>query len=746
MHSLDHEVILASNKLLSLKERLESVRVEDFPSETPLKVLNLFFSLVDALKDRLNQYVDILAKGITKEEGDSLSNRIRTVGVSAAKLGQLIRFIEGARAQNIPWGMVEMLETFCESIIPKIKILIRPRWRYGYDYLDLLDEMGKAVFYDPSDTTQRNEKMHSVFDNAPALFVLSFPSIERDNIIYNSGWLHEVGHILDSLLSKKSDSTKNNGASLSLSIAEKVFFNAKKIKELHELVLASQVDDPKKLPRDKKKALIKSKDAKIIKFFAEWLREITADLFSIYLLGLASVFTLRDVGLSLQDIDFCDDKYPRLRVRLRIMLSYLEELGYIDKLQSESSDLVDREIKNKVQSQIEEIRDLINSTETDIEDRLSMIRRDILEEALLESSVKIKEKIKEGLGLEGSYVCTSDGLINEVCKRVKLLKDNITPYVIIKKEEERLGKNNVKNAVSELALILNAGWFYWIAFGDIHGMDEKQRYEYFREYNGVNRLILKALHSSHVQNVYIKKKKEYLSRLAGKEHHTTYQSTGAPTDIINEIQIKDGVLSKKEIMDRMKEDKQPHTERLIITPLLDTESQIGDCSIDIRLGNEFIVTKRTRFPYINPASRDIESKIEQYQSKIYVPIGQALTLHPHQFALGSILEYIAMPSDLCAIVVGRSSWGRLGLIIATATKVDPRFRGVLTLELVNVGDIPIQLYPCISPIGQLIVINTSSPILGMFEGKYKIATGPGFSRIYDDIDWKYFFNNTSLEH
>jgi dCTP deaminase len=77
----------------------------------------------------------------------------------------------------------------------------------------------------------------------------------------------------------------------------------------------------------------------------------------------------------------------------------------------------------------------------------------------------------------------------------------------------------------------------------------------------------------------------------------------------------------------------------------------------------------------------------------YVPFGDAFILHPRNFVLGGTLEWIRLPADLAGYVIGRSSWGRHGLIIATATGVHPGFTGCLTLELTNVGEIPITVKP-----------------------------------------------------
>jgi dCTP deaminase len=77
----------------------------------------------------------------------------------------------------------------------------------------------------------------------------------------------------------------------------------------------------------------------------------------------------------------------------------------------------------------------------------------------------------------------------------------------------------------------------------------------------------------------------------------------------------------------------------------------------------------------------------------YVPFGRDFVLHPRSFVLGTTLEWIRLPRNISGFVVGRSSWGRRGLIIATATGVHPGFTGCLTLEISNVGEIAIAVKP-----------------------------------------------------
>jgi dCTP deaminase len=139
----------------------------------------------------------------------------------------------------------------------------------------------------------------------------------------------------------------------------------------------------------------------------------------------------------------------------------------------------------------------------------------------------------------------------------------------------------------------------------------------------------------------------------------------------------------------------PPKNRLSISPILEPRIQISsrNASVDLRLGCTFIVPNRAQLICLDPHDKQYEENKIRYMDKVYVHIGDYFVLHPRQFALGITLEWIHMPPDLGAYVVGRSGWGREGLIIATAAGVHPGYLGNLTLELTNLGEIPIKLYP-----------------------------------------------------
>lgn len=168
--------------------------------------------------------------------------------------------------------------------------------------------------------------------------------------------------------------------------------------------------------------------------------------------------------------------------------------------------------------------------------------------------------------------------------------------------------------------------------------------------------------------------------------------------------------------------KKPFPEKLVITPLLlECQAEKGKGSIDIRLGQQFLISDRASVDVVNPLTQT-DSLMRAYLRDMYVPLGESFVLHPRQFALGATLEYLRFPKRLNAHVMGRSSWARVGLVIAMATYVQPSYAGSLTLELQNLGDAPIILNPGLS-IAQL-VFEENTDIENEDKGQLACAIGP----------------------
>lgn len=155
------------------------------------------------------------------------------------------------------------------------------------------------------------------------------------------------------------------------------------------------------------------------------------------------------------------------------------------------------------------------------------------------------------------------------------------------------------------------------------------------------------------------------------------------------------ILSAEKIRELLDHPRENLADRLVISPLLDLEKQLkpGTASVDVRLGQRFHVPLRAKLSQLDLLSQTHQADLLKYKDDTFVPIGDYFVLHPGQFVLGETMEWIRLPKNLVAYVIGKSTWGRDGLIIATAIGVHPNFSGILTLEISNVGEIPIYLYP-----------------------------------------------------
>jgi dCTP deaminase len=168
--------------------------------------------------------------------------------------------------------------------------------------------------------------------------------------------------------------------------------------------------------------------------------------------------------------------------------------------------------------------------------------------------------------------------------------------------------------------------------------------------------------------------------------------------------------------------------RIVIDPLGD--NAIQPSSVDLHCDSLFRVFRNDTTPYIDPkqSQEDLTELVEVAEDGAFI-------LHPGEFVLGSTLELVALPDDLVARLEGKSSLGRLGLLIhSTAGFVDCGFSGHLTLELSNVATLPIALYPGMK-IGQISFLRMTTPAdnpygSGATGSKYQGQRGPTPSRYY----------------
>lgn len=151
------------------------------------------------------------------------------------------------------------------------------------------------------------------------------------------------------------------------------------------------------------------------------------------------------------------------------------------------------------------------------------------------------------------------------------------------------------------------------------------------------------------------------------------------------------VLARNEILRRLEKFPVSARERLVITPLLyRVKDDIFDAdSVDLRLGSHFLLPKQLDQPFYSP---DRNSAASLYV-RVHVPLGQFLVVPAHQTILGATLEFIKLPSDVSGQVLTKSSVARTFIVVETAPWIHPEYRGCLTLEIANVSNTPVLLYP-----------------------------------------------------
>ena len=168
--------------------------------------------------------------------------------------------------------------------------------------------------------------------------------------------------------------------------------------------------------------------------------------------------------------------------------------------------------------------------------------------------------------------------------------------------------------------------------------------------------------------------------------------------------------------------------RIVITPY--DEALVQPASIDIRLDGRFLVFRNYKHSCIDPKALQ-----EDLTEMVTVEEGEPFIVHPGEFILGNTVERVKLGNDLVARLEGKSSLGRLGLIVhATAGYVDPGFEGNITLELSNVANLPIRLYPGMK-VGQISFFAMTTPADRPYGSpglgsKYKGQTAPTASRMH----------------
>lgn len=704
-HCSTETLRLAHHFLLSLRRRAEKTKSHEFASHTPRHFVEVYLQLLNGIESELRDIEESMCAPEVSHQPGYLEKRTKWITIALRKMAPMIRYADMAQLEDSPWGIVGRLQKFCDLLSPEqvLRVILRPRWRYRYDHTLLNEELRRIV---------KDLHLDDVLSDAPQFVALSFPTSEKNNMLLSAVWAHELGHVLSAVYGKQ-------GSTLGHQFAQRLLTpDEGKIEKLTDLWC--QTDDIGALilaasptsRAEHRQAINQELKQQLSNWLSHWTEELVSDLFAINLFGPASTFAFHEICLRTQDLDTVTPRYPSPRQRLRIQIDELSNLGYLDPPAMIDSSSKERqlalELHKDVAAALEGLKAIAHSPPQQTPDRpAERFQAELVSELLDAAAEQISQEISE-LHLPAFYSAAS--MWRHIPKLVRLLDQHIPPNV----PERPVGQE----PPWDLPDILNAGWFHWLkqvppckdlgmATASSANFDERRR---------TNQLVLKAIEASEFQFQYCSKFP--VSQITQQE--LKQQTAGTPRPHA-------AVLARNEIIQRL-DSKSPN--RLVVTPLLDRHHQIQPTGIDVRLGSAFIRPNRPRFTAIDPVQEILrDQSTDHFHEYIYVPLGQKFVIHPGQTVLGCTLEYIAMPNDLMAQIVGRSSWGRLGLIITTAPTLIPGSKNAPTLELVNDGTAPIALYPGLR-IGHLMLYTLTSEV--QYQGRYDFAIGPQHSKLVQD--------------
>jgi len=696
LEALAEYVRRAFHLLEALRERLFQITVGSFPSETPIVFAKQLLQLVEALETKLTWDYRTALKHFETEEVpvanpramERLRMRISTTAAIAARITPMIKFIDGARAENNPWGLVEQFERLCRAVVPESEVLIRPRWEYNYSFYPITSILKRilnlAIQIDP----KLYNALRAIVDRFPSFYSLAFPPSEMTNVLQIASWAHEISHFVDKVEGERLSGQVELFLSDSLGSQVEIRVTPEELDQLKDALTESSDQLPDEIDLNQFANDIAGPLTAIVR---GWAGEIFADLLSIYIFGPAALMAFCEfaVTTSLSIDQILDREHPPPRIRLRIMLNELRtwgsEFDWIGSLPVDE--------RNAVKAYLKWMEELIRGPA-----RIRTVSRtpeasEFVDNLLLQLvGRKVNDVVKPIRAWVRKFVNASKGRdcfleasdLEEIATRVELLGNELPPNRFAFE-----GATGKAFTFKELGELLVAGWVYWIAHRPrLIPVSSPLLVRSREAYQRTNNLLLKAIESSEAMEWFSEHSTASPDVISLRPSAGRSVPRGLDREETGPLGL--GAVERSWISENLNVDPR---EGLIVTPMIDFESQVGPASIDVRLGNDFIITRRTSIAAFDAADAEADRRVLEYQNHLYVPFGSSLVIHPGELVLGGTLEYISVPKGLVGLVVGRSSWGRVGLIIATATKVDPKFKGVLTLELVNQGSVPIRLYP-----------------------------------------------------
>jgi dCTP deaminase len=678
----------------ALKRELERINEQDYPQEA-CQIRDVFLCWPEFI---LSQLVDIHASNPDGASGPT-AVRVRTLGLTLQTIYSFVRYLTASSARQAPPPIQSALNQLLRAHFPaaygRPLCIVRPQWSYNLSYVPLsrmLETLASPAALDPNSilpateseeipgalwTWRRNllkpeEQALIEADPPKHIAVLSFAGLDTHDAFLYPILAHELGHFIDF----SSEPLLN----LSPAIVARTQIAFKDVTD----ILAS------KWPSSLVAANIHWKS--VVARVNTCVRELLADLLGLRMMGFgffAAQTELLKTTTSWPDAEPLVSRsgYPGTKFRfwslLRALLAnyfrgnlrrFFAEVTPPNSLALANLEHYLSEWESLVQYSAN-LQDLPPIVDPGAEPDLPRALDALAANAVLRGYDAILDVARATIP-DASTASLSPAFYD----RIERLRADLPPS---------LGAER-KDSFSE---VMAAAWAYQLTYGEERERGQPDHADQLREYEKTCRLVLKAV--------------ELIPDVDAEPVHL--DATEAPET--------GTVLSKRHISRRL-ELPPMHKEHLAVVPL--NSRSVEAASMDVRLGSWFVALRRTRLPGVRLGHETSDKMLGRIgREETFVSPGNRYLIHPGDLILGATLEFVALPADLMAFVEGKSKWGRLGLIVATASQVAPGFHGVIVLELANAGTVPIELEPS-TPIAQIVFQRMSAPLPpdDLYRGKF----------------------------
>lgn len=692
-----------------LLQELEAISPPRYHDEAT-RIARVFAVIAKRTEDRLWNIQQSHSRPLSN--GDAVS--VRQLARIVQDLHSYVRYIETSTPGSCPPGIQSAISEIVDEHVPAalgckrtdIIALVRPQWQYNLKFVNiwaLLDkievtdlDLNLEVYGPPTEDYGIRDLAAELWkgvgeDELPRhMAILSFAGLDRDDVLLYPLLAHEIGHFID--FAK---------GTLHEDQAIKPLLVPPTDEEVSSRIEACSTLEGLPLFGHYRLSAISRAKQRTVELAVHCIRELTADLLAVRMLGFPFFVALAEYLKTIGSLDptlvHPTTGYPGSRLRLRLVLQELIELGVEDQLSSAFPENGDRYIQ-KTRAYLQGWRDILLDKNTQTKGPSNRIDEALaaLASERVSSLLEPLQKLVRTVIPAGKTPTAS----KDLALMVHLLEARIPPFPAISGCDQ--------NTSISFVDVLTAGWIYEIGCGEQREEEHVDAIRQHAEYQNTCVLIFKALE--------LRGSRQAIEQFADSMGNKPPQAAPTP-------QRDAGIASGPTIIELVGQKELGH--QLVVVPFYGSEP-VQTASLDIHLGNWFKIARRTRRASIDLAFHaDRTAALREGQEEVYVRFGDQFVLHPGDFALGVSIEYVAVPSSTMASVEGKSSLGRAGVIIATAAQVAPGFKGCIVLELFNAGTLPLILRPGMR-IAQLVFhsMDRILPDAWLYSGMFRCQVKP----------------------